>query len=53
VANVRLDDRRLADAESGVRSSQLFVEQIGETGSLRVEKIAAFNYPMKKRRVAV
>lgn len=43
----------LADAENGTRSSQIFIEPIGETEALRVEKIAAFNYPMQKRRIAV
>jgi uncharacterized protein YfaS (alpha-2-macroglobulin family) len=43
----------LADAESGVRSQQFYIEPLGETEALRVGKIAAFNYPMQRRRIAV
>jgi uncharacterized protein YfaS (alpha-2-macroglobulin family) len=43
----------ISDAESGTRTSQLFIKELGKTEALNVQKIAAFNYPMQKRRIAV
>lgn len=43
----------LREAETGVALAHLMVEPLGTTEPLRVGKIAGFNYPMHKRRIAV
>lgn len=43
----------LKDAKTGTKLSLPFVSPLGETEALKVVKVAAFNYPMQKRRVVV
>ena len=43
----------LKEAVTGTKLPTVYVKALGETRSLKVLKVAAFNYPMHKRRIAV
>ena len=43
----------LKEAGTGTRLEKLQVIPLGDTEALRVVKVAGFNYPMQKRRIAV
>jgi len=43
----------LKEASTGTRLAEVYVNPLGSTEALHVEKVAAFNYPMQRRRIAV
>ena len=43
----------LKEAVTGTRQPSIYVKALGETRSLKVLRVAGFNYPMHRRRIAV